>query len=75
MEAYNSLLLRLFSLSKNNQPLQLLLNKKSLLRLLQHRGQSQYSLPMTRTLRTKKLPQLPARQQLVPNLTAAKTIF
>ena len=75
MEASNSLLHHLFSLSKNNQPPRLLLNKKSLPRVLQHPDQSQYSLPMTRTLRTKKLPQLPARQQLVPNLTAAKTTF
>jgi len=76
MEASNSLLLRLFSLSKNNNhPPQLLLNKKPLLRVLLHRSQTQYSPPMTRTPRTKKLPQLPARQQPVPNLTAAKPTF
>jgi hypothetical protein len=75
MEASNSLLHHLLSLSKNSQPPHLLPNKKSLLRVLQHRSRSQYSLPMTRMLRTKKFPQLPARQQLVSNLTAAKTTF
>jgi hypothetical protein len=77
MEASNSHLHRPFSLSfnKNNQSPLLLLNKKLLLLVLQHRSQSPYSLLMTRTLRTKKLPQHPARQQLVSNLTAAKATF
>lgn len=68
MEASNSLLHRLFSLSfnKNNRPPQLLLNKKLLLPAFQHRSPSPYSLLMKRMLRTKNLPQLLARQQLVP---------
>jgi hypothetical protein len=66
MEASNSLLHRPFSLSfnKNNRHPPLL-NKKPLLPVLPHRSQSPYSLLTTRTLRTKKLPQLLARQQPV----------